>query len=185
MRRGVGRVGIGFLGLAVLVVLASTAAHAMPARLSLPDWDVSIGVSTGVAFDETGTTGHIGALFGVDVGLLHDVFGLHAGIRTHREGLDWRLGGYVEATAWYVLLLGLGVRFGEMLADGGDGVPDTEVGLTVLVAAPFSIARLDEGRDGSLIIVPYIRPGLRFVGAEDIVGFHEVGLMVRWSSWGW
>ncbi len=84
------------------LLAASPAARAeidYPVTLDLPEWDVALGVSGGLAFDEVGGTRHTGALVGVDAGLLHGVFGLHLGLRTWREGWDWRVGGLVEVTA--------------------------------------------------------------------------------------
>ncbi|TNF35010.1 MAG: hypothetical protein EP329_06660 [Deltaproteobacteria bacterium] len=176
---------------AALVALALAVAVTRPAwaidypvHLPLPDWDVAVGLTGGVAFDEVGGVSHTGALASVDLGLLDGVLGLHLGLRTHREGESWRVGGLVELTAWYVVLLGVGCRFGHMVESGGPDVADDEVGLTVLVGIPFPLARLDEGRAGSLVLMPFARPGLRFDGGQ-VEGFHEVGLSLRWTSFGW
>lgn len=154
------------------------------ANLPLPSWDIAIGLTGGVAFAEVESSKQTGALFGVDVALLEGVLGLHLGLRTHREGYAQRLGGLVEFTAWYVVLLGVGCRFGAMLDAGGPDAPETEVGMTLLIAAPFPLVRLDGGRAGALVVAPFARPGLRFEGRGQVSGFHEVGLMLRWTSFG-
>lgn len=183
--------GLGVRWAAALALVATLGLAPRPslavdpsANLPLPSWDVAVGLTGGVAFAEVDSSKQTGALVGVDVGLLEGVLGLHLGLRTHREGHAQRLGGLVEFTAWYVVLLGIGCRFGAMLAPGGPDAPDTEVGLTFLIAAPFPIARFDGGRDGALVLAPFARPGLRFAGGGEVTGFHEVGLMVRWTSFG-
>lgn len=180
-----GRLARALFAVALTGVVAGPArAIDYPVHLALPDWDVAVGLTGGVAFDELGGVSHTGALAGVDVSLLEGVVGLHLGLRTHREGFAWRVGGLVEVTAWYVILLGVGCRLGHMLDSGGPGVADSEIGLTVLVGVPFPLVRLDEGRAGSLVLMPYARPGLRF-DSPAVSGFHEVGLSLRWTSFGW
>lgn|GEM_PF-1829801 len=167
-----------------LAVSGPASAVEYPVHMSLPDWDLAVGLTGGVAFDERGGVSHTGVLAGLDLSLLDGVLGLHLGVRTHREGYSWRVGGLAEVTAWYVVLVGVGCRFGHMVDSGGPGVRDSEVGLTVLVGVPFPLARLDEGRAGSLVLMPFARPGFRFDG-DGVAGFHEVGLSLRWTSFGW
>lgn len=170
-------------GLALAPVGAARAVD-YPTVLPLPSWDLTVGLTGGVAFGEARSGGAPGLLAGVDVGLLEGVLGLHVGLRTHREGFAQRVGGLVEATVWYVVMLGAGVRFGHMLDDGGPGVPEDEVGLTVLVAAPFPVWRVDGGAGGAFVVAPFFRPGLRFLGEGAWEGYHEVGVMLRWTSFG-
>ncbi|MCB9731559.1 MAG: hypothetical protein H6745_02865 [Deltaproteobacteria bacterium] len=176
----------GLAAAAGLALAPAGAARAVdyPPVMPLPSWDLAVGLTGGVAFGEARSGGEPGFLAGVDVGLLEGVLGLHVGLRTHREGYAQRLGGLVEATVWYVVMLGVGVRFGHMLDDGGPGVPEDEIGLTVLVAAPFPVWRLDDGAAGALVVAPFFRPGLRFLADGAWEGYHEAGVMLRWTSFG-
>jgi hypothetical protein len=179
-----------FVGALALVAALSSAPAARaeiayPVRMALPDWDLAVGLTGGVAFDENDERRGVGFLAGVDVGVLDNVWGLHLGLRTAREGAGQRVGGLVELTGWYVVMLGLGVRFGAMASDGGPDVPDSEIGATVLLAVPFPLFRVDEGRGGSFVLAPFARPGLRFLGDGEVAGYHEVGVMLRWTSFGW
>lgn len=172
---------------AAALLAASPAAHAevdYRSDLDLPHLDVAVGLSAGVAFDEDASRRSTGALGGVDVSLLHGFFGAHLGLRAHPEGGSVRLGAVAEVSWWYLVLLGAGVGVGALAGDGGPRVPRSAVALTFLVGIPFPVARLDDGAAGSLVLVPYGRPGLRFLADGDIAGFHEVGLMLKWSSFG-
>ncbi len=177
------------LALALVAVAAPPVARAAidyPVVMDLPDWDVAIGLSGGLAFGESGRARHRGALVGLDVGLLQGVAGLHLGVRGWREGWGWRLVGSLEATVWYVGLFGVGVSYGAMGGEGGPDVPDEAVALTFLIAAPVLLSRLgDDGDAGALVLAPYGRPGLRFEQGGGLRGHHEVGLMLRWTSFGY
>ncbi len=173
--------------------------------MSLPDDDYAVGISTGLAWDEAADVLAFGAsrgsqgVVGLDVGYLDSVFGLHGGLSLHGELATERLSVRFEATAWYGLLFGLGTRVGWLVGDptpyelsAPSRIPEpaaTSVDLTALVALPIPLWSDCEGRAGALVIAPYARPGLRLSGAADgthhedtIRGFHEVGLMLRWSS---
>lgn len=157
---------------------------AVPYRV--PDGDWALGVTVATAWDESASPVDGGGLLGVDVGWLEHVFGLHAGMRIQHEGKGERLSGLVEATAWYVLLFGVGARAGWMVSDGGPGVPDAAFDVTLLVALPLPLWKDCRERSGALVIAPYARPGFRLTGGDpdpdDVRGFHELGLMLRWSS---
>ncbi len=186
------------LGLRVAVGVAVAGAGSARAEvdwsvdMALPDRDFAFGLTGGVVFDEDRRDAATSGMLGLDASYLDGLFGAHLGVRAHREGFDWRVAGLAEVTWWYLLLLGTGVQVGQMLGDGGPGVPDTAVALTLLVGAPFPIATLDEGRGGSLVLMPYGRPGLRFRGErpgldrdDRVRGYHEIGVSLRWTSFGW
>jgi len=189
------------------IALACTAIAALPVGACasfdpavpyrLPDADWALGVSLATAWDEAETPITGGPLVGIDGSYLDDVFGLHAGVRVHHEGRGERVSGLVEATVWYVLLFGMGVRAGGLVNDAGlrtdaeggtEGldVPRVAVDLTFLVALPIPLWKDCNGRIGALVLAPYARPGFRMTGndpgPDDIRGFHEVGLSLRWTS---
>jgi len=157
---------------------------AVPYRV--PDGDWALGVTVATAWDEAASPVDGGGLIGVDVAWLEHVFGLHAGVRVQHEGKGERLSGLVEATAWYVLLFGVGARAGWMVSDGGPEVPDAAFDLTLLIALPIPLWKDCADRTGALVIAPYARPGFRLTDGDpdpdDVRGFHELGLMLRWSS---
>ncbi len=171
------------LGLAV-APLPARAVVDYPASIALPDWDISVGLLGGVAFGES-TRGNVGWLSGVEVGVHDGVIGLQTGLHLYREGEAERLAWSVEATAWYVLLFGIGFRAGGMLDDGGRDVPQTETALTVSAALPFALWRIDDGAAGTLVVAPVGRVGFRIFDGGQVRGHHEVGLMLRWTSFGW
>jgi hypothetical protein len=175
---------------------------AVPMRL--PDNDYVLGLSAGLTWDEAADplvirTGRGSRpMVGVDFGWLDHVFGVHAGLSAHGELEAERLSLRLEATAWYGLVFGLGARVGWLLSDPAPVdlafprvVPtpaDTSVDLTMLIAVPIPIWKDCEGRSGALVLAPYARPGLRLTppdgvrGDDDLRGFHEVGLTLRWTS---
>ena len=172
--------------MALLVAPAVWAEIDYPPVIALPDWDVSVGATGGVALGENRRTTGVGPLFGVDVGVLHGVWGLHAGVRGFSEGNDWRVGGLLEVSAWYLLLFGVGWRVGGLIgSEVRPSSPAVSHALTVLVGVPLPIAGFGQGDSASsLVVVPFARPGLRFINASDIVGYHEFGVMLRWTSFG-
>ena len=173
-----------------LVALTLACAHSLHAAcatldpavpMRLPEHDLAVGLSGGVVYDERGDHGSFGALGGADVGYLHDVWGVHVGLRVQREGDAERLSVLVEGTVWYGFLFGLGTRFGWLVTDTDPilAIPHQAVDLTFLLALPIPIG-------GHFVVAPYARPGLRLTGGDpdpdDVRGFHEVGLMLRWTS---
>jgi len=175
-------------GLVCAFILVSACASLdPPVPYRLPDDDWALGVTVATAWDEADSVLRGGALLGLDGSWLDDVFGLHAGVRLQREGRGERLSGLVEASAWYVLLMGLGLRLGATIDAAGPQVPRFAVDLTLLVALPIPLWRDCLGRRGALVIAPYARPGFRLSGRDpdpdDLRGFHELGVMLRWTSY--
>ena len=113
----------------------------------------------GLALGEAGRPGDLGGLLCASVSWLDGPFGVHATAYGHRERLSNRIGGSVEATVWYVLLLGAGVsrRHGRA---GRESVPEEATALTLFAGVPWPLARLDGG--GSVVLLTWARPGLRF-----------------------
>ncbi|MBL8784046.1 MAG: hypothetical protein JNJ59_04010 [Deltaproteobacteria bacterium] len=188
-----GLVAMGLVG----VGGCATLDPAVPFRL--PDNDWSVGLVGGVAWDERESLLDGGPLAGVEVGWLDDVFGVHGGLRVQGEGRTARVTATAEVTAWYLLLFGLGVRTGfappESERDLSSAAPESARGrevprwatdLTLLVALPIPLWKDCVGRTGALVLAPYARPGIRITGGDpdpdDLRGFHEIGVMLRWSS---
>jgi len=175
----VGAIGRALIAVAALLLAGPLARGQPPSSdLPLPQTDLAIGLVGGAAFGEL--RGQRGALVGADVGLLHGVLGVHLGVRTFPEGRGQRFGVLAELTVWYVVLLGVGVRHDVMVSGEDRLLPEAPWGVTFLIAVPFPIARLG---GGALLVAPYARPGARFV-SDGVSGFHEAGLMVRWTSFG-
>jgi hypothetical protein len=158
-----------------------------PVRVPRPHHDIAIGLSGGIAFGEdlhdSLRRRPIYGLGGVDASWLHGIFGLHLGLHAHPEGTTTRVGATLEATVWYVVMLGLGASYGVTVGDPDREVPRRVPGLTLFIGVPFPIARLPAGH-GALVLVPYVRPGIRFHGHGDLSGFHHAGLQLRWTSFG-
>jgi hypothetical protein len=152
----------------------------------LPDDDWALGVTLATVWDEDDDPLTGGGLVGLDAAWLDDVFGLHGGVRIQHEGRGERLSGLLEVSAWYVFLFGAGVRAGATLTQAGPDVPGTAVDLTLLLALPIPLWKDCAERTGALVIAPYARPGFRLTGRDpdpdDIRGFHELGVMLRWTS---
>jgi len=153
-----------------------------PTTLPLPSHDLSVGFVSGVAFGEGRGTASRGALLGVEAGWHHGVLGAQLGVRAHREGQALRMTGAVEITAWYLVLLGIGGRHGIMLEPGGPGVPEREWALTLFVGVPIPVWK---NPGGAWVLMPFVRPGIRLGDLEGISGHHELGLGLRWTSYGW
>ncbi len=163
---------------------AARAEFDYPVTLRVPSWDVGLGLTGGVAFGEGARRLNSGVLGGVDGYLLHGVFGLHVGLRAHPEGESTRVEGLAEVSWWYLVMLGAGVTVGRTTGPGGPGVPASSLGFRALVALPFPLWRLDDGRAGTLVLMPFVRPGLRFLTRGQVVGYHEAGLSLAWTSFG-
>ena len=173
---------VGSLVLFLVVSPGASAEVNWPTSMDLPHHDLSLGLLSGAAFGEGRGSASQGALFGVEAGWHHGVLGTQLGIRGQREGQATRLTGTLEVTAWYMVSLGAGIRLGSMLEPGGPGVPDREAALTLFVGAPIP---LWASPDGAWILMPFVRPGVRLNDPEGISGHHELGLGVRWTSYGW
>jgi len=162
--------------------------YAVP--LHLPDNDWAVGVSGAVVWDESTAIDQGKGLVGLDASWLDGVWGVHAGVRYHAErGGIQRVGGLLEATGWYGVMFGLGVRVG-VAVEGLDDAPSethpsrTAVDLTALIALPIPVWKQHDV--GAIVVLPYVRPGYRITGndkdPDDIRGFHELGVSVRWTS---
>jgi len=200
--RGAVPIGRSWSGLAAGCVVAGLGAcatidPAVPFRL--PDDDWSVGLVGGVVWDERESPLTGGPLGGVEVGWLDDVFGVHGGLRVQGEGRTARVTATAEVSAWYLAVFGLGVRAGyapaESVRELSSAAPDSARGvavsrwatdLTLLVALPIPVWKDCVDRTGALVLAPYVRPGIRITGGDpdpdDLRGFHEVGLMLRWTS---
>ncbi|MCB9729819.1 MAG: hypothetical protein H6744_15270 [Deltaproteobacteria bacterium] len=176
------------LGALVAIVALAPPARAefdWPARIPLPHHDIAVGLSGGIVIGEDlgDSARHrpIYGLAGLDVSWLHGLFGLHLGLHAHPEGTTTRVGGTLEASVWYVVMLGIGASYGVTTGDGDPDVPHRARGLSFFVGVPIPIARLGAGH-GALVLVPYVRPGVRFIGRGDLAGFHQAGVQLRWTS---
>lgn len=164
-----------------VVGACATLDPAVPMRL--PHHDVALGISGGAVYDERGDRASFGHLIGFDAGYLDDVWGVHVGLRTQHEGDAERLSFLVEGTVWFGALFGLGVRAGWLVTDSNPlfAVPRQAVDLTFLLAVPIPLG-------DHFVVAPYARPGFRLTGGDpdpdDLRGFHEFGLMLRWTSFG-
>jgi hypothetical protein len=149
----------------------------------LPNHDVALGLSMGAAFSEAGTRAS-GILGGFDISYYHGFLGLHLNGWAHPEGPGIRLGGGFEGSFWYVAMAGLGIRVGTLL--GGDvlGSSQHTVAITTLLGLPLPLVSLSEGKGGTLVLMPFIRPGLRLVGGGNITGHHQAGVTLTWTSYG-
>jgi len=154
------------------------------APLLTPDSDWIVGASAAVIWDETEPVGQGEALGGLDVGWIDGLVGVHAGLRVHGEGTRTRVGALVEGTVWYGVVLGLGARVG--FATSGPVGP--AVDLTILLALPIPIIQDCADRAWTVLLVPYARPGFRLTGgdrdADDVRGVHELGVSVRFTTFG-
>ena len=153
-----------------------------PLDFAMPQGDLAIGLGGGLAIGEELRAGDLGGLVCLSASWLDGPFGLHATAYGHRERRANRLGASLEATVWYVLLLGAGVSHGVMDASGGVEVPQGATALTLFAGVPWPLIRLDGG--GSWLILPWARPSLRF-GPDQAVSMHtQVGVNLVWSTFG-
>jgi len=166
---------------AVLFAGCGTLDPAVP--LGLPDGDLALGVSAAVMWDEREPLDQGEPLVGVDASWLDGVWGLHGGLRWYGEGSRERVGLLVEATGWYGLLLGVGARVGW--ATSGEAGPVGD--LTFMIGVPVPLVRASAERGWSIVLVPYARPGFRLTGgdrdSDDVTGYHELGVSLRWSTY--
>ena len=170
------------LGFLLVVVVAPPAYAEVDWSLDfpMPESDVALGLGGGLALGEAGRPGDLGGLLCASVSWLDGPFGVHATAYGHRERLSNRIGGSVEATVWYVLLLGAGVSFGAMDAPGGESVPEEATALTLFAGVPWPLARLDGG--GSVVLLTWARPGLRFEDSRSVSLHTQAGLSLLWST---
>ena len=79
-----------------------------------------------------------------------------------------------------MVLLGAGVSHGVMDASGGVEVPDEVTALTLFAGVPWPVKRLEDG--GSLVILPWVRPGLRFEEEQSVTLHTQAGGNLLWST---
>jgi hypothetical protein len=176
------------VGVAALLSVAAPA-HAevdWPLDAHLPHHDVAVGVSGGMAFGEGHRRGSMGALGGLDVSYLHGVFGAHLSLSAFPERTGVRLQPLGELTLWYLALFGAGVSVAPMLGEVPTDVPKTAVALHALLGVPIPLWSPGTPADpqGAFVMVPFVRPGLRLGPKGAVTGHHVVGLMLKWTSFG-
>ncbi len=169
----------------LLFVLQGPAARAeidWSLDFAMPDKDLAVGFGGGLAVAEEARPGDLGGLVCASASWLDGPLGLHATLYGHRERQADRLGASLEATIWYVLLLGGGVSHGAMLEPGGRGVPQRASALTLFAGVPWPVVRLEDG--GSIVVLAWTRPALRFADRSSVSLHTQVGLSLLWSSFG-
>ena len=96
-----------------------------PLNATLPNHDLAVGLTGGVAYGEQGGQGAFGALGGVHVSYLHGVMGAELTLLTHPERTGVRLEVLTEMTVWYVFLIGVGVGLGDVIGASSMQPSDT------------------------------------------------------------
>lgn len=170
-----------------LVLGAATPAHAeidWPLSATLPQHDVAVGLTGGVAFSESSRVTSVAGAGGVDLSYLHGVFGAHLSLSAFPERTGVRLQPLAEVTLWYVGLFGAGVSVAPMLGKVPDDVPATAVALHTLLGFPIPLWSPggSGAGNGGFFIVPFARVGLRLGPRRDVAGHHTVGIMLKWTS---
>lgn len=151
-----------------------------PLDFAMPQGDLAMGLGGGLALGEELRPGDLGGLVCLSASWLDGPFGLHATAYGHRERRANRLGASLEATVWYVLLLGAGISHGVMDAPGGPEVPEEATALTLFAGVPWPVMRLEAG--GSWLILPWVRPGLRIDSAQGVSLHTQVGANLVWTT---
>jgi hypothetical protein len=156
--------------------------------MRLPSNDFAVGIDAALIYgDDDGLD--LGPLTGFEVSWLDGLYGLHGGFSVHPEADVARVSFRAEATLWYVALFGVGLRTGSLTGRAWDKElalpaptrpPTFATDLTALVALPLALWRR-EG-EGAAVLLPYVRPGLR-ASQDGLSGVHELGLMLRWTSY--
>ena len=179
-----GRAGLVALALTLCISSPARAEVDWPLGAHLPEHDIALGVTGGMAFGEDHRRGNMGALAGLDVSYLHGVFGAHLSLTTFRERTGIRLQPLGEITLWYLALFGVGASIAPMLGDIPRDVPETATALHGLVGIPIPVWRpgTPEEPGGAFLLVPFARPGLRLGPRGAITGHHTVGLMLKWTT---
>ena len=158
---------------------ASASAFDWSLDWALPHHDVSVGVTGGINFGEEGRGFNRGPTLGLSLGYHHELLGIQAELGGRHEGLSSQLGGSLEVVFWYIALLGGGVTYWEALSEPGRDIPQRAWGISGFVGIPVPIARFESG---TLTLVPYARPGLRFVDHDNVQGHHEAGIRLSWTT---
>jgi hypothetical protein len=149
--------------------------------IPMPDADLAFAVGGGLALGEAGRPGDLGGLATLTASWLDGPFGVHLSAVGHQERRAQRIGGALEATVWYVLLLGAGVSHGVMNADGGPEVPREVTALTFFVGAPWPVARYDSG---TLVLLAWARPSTRFEAGDELTLSTQLGVNLAWTTFG-
>jgi hypothetical protein len=179
------RVAALTLALVTCMDQSASAEFDWPLSSRLPSHDVAVGVSGGVAFGESGERFTVGGAGAVDLSYLHGVFGAHLSLSASVERTGVRLQPTLELTFWYVALVGAGLSVAPFLGEAPRDVPETAVALHMIVGLPIPLWTTGpDGDSGSLCLVPFARPGFRVQDAGTVKGHHTVGLMLKWTSFG-
>ena len=168
----------------LLLVTMAPVAHAevdWSLDFAMPVDDLAVGIGGGVAVGEEAQPGDLGGLMCASVSWLDGALGLHGTVYGHRERRANRVGGALEATVWYVLLMGAGVSHGVMDAPGGDTVPRASTAFTLFAGVPWPMMRLADG--GALVVMAWARPGLRFEDRSSVSLHTQAGLSLLWSTY--
>ena len=174
---------------AIALCLLGTAGDARaefdwPLMSALPDHNIALGISGGLAFSEDHGRGSMGLALGLDLSYLHGPLGVHLSLNTFRERTGWRVQPMGEVSIWYVALFGVGVSVAPMVGELPSDAPAAPVALHALLGFPIPILSLGEADDagGALVLVPFARPGLRLGERGAVTGHHTVGVMLKWTS---
>lgn len=174
----------GTLLCALLVVTGGDSAGASPdwpLDWRLPCSDISVGLAVNAHTDESLSDFSTGAGASASFAFYDGFLGARATFGTRREGLAMHLGGALEFTFWYGVLMGPGVSYWHALAAPGREVPAEAWGLNTFFALPVPITQLTDGK-GTLVLLPFFRPGVRFPRAGNAQGHWEVGVSLEWTS---
>ena len=150
-----------------------------PLEWQLPSHDVSVGIAGGINFGEEDRTFNRGAVVGLSLGYHHDLLGVQLELASRNEGLALQLGGSLELVFWYVALIGGGVTYWEALSEPGRDIPRRAWGVSGFIGIPIPLYRLG---GGTLTLLPYARPGMRFGRSNAVQGHHEAGIRVSWTT---
>lgn len=170
----------GFMGIGAS---ESRAEFDWPLDWQLPDADISVGITGGVNFGEEGSDFNTGPALGASFSLHDGFLGIRAAVGARREGLSNHLGGTVDVLFWYVVLIGGGVSYWEALDEPGREIPRRAWGVSAFVGLPIPLLRF-KTTGGTLALMPYGRPGIRFGEAGAVQGHHEVGISIEYTTFG-
>ena len=60
----------------------------------------------------------------------------------------------------------------------------TAITLHASIGIPLPLWSIgDDAQDGTIVLTPFARPGLRVQDQGEVSGYHAVGLMVSWTSY--
>lgn len=168
-------------GIVGLGASESRAEFDWPLDWQLPDADISVGLAGGVNFGEEGSDFNTGPALSATLSVHDGFLGIRAALGAKREGLSTHLGATVDVLFWYVVLVGGGVSYWEALDEPGREIPRQAWGVSAFVGLPIPLLRF-EAAGGTLLLMPYGRPGIRFGEAGAVQGHHEVGLSLEYTT---